>query len=196
MRRFRKTVTALLVWVSVASSLFGSTPHFVCRCPDGTVKLFCSGQCSSESPCCCNGKSCCSTSDGNSSCKNSSSAGQEKKDAPSCCHQGKSGISSEAVDARASEKNAQNTVADPRSGSRLAINKTCCEITQVQSEGQTLVQPVTKHIEHLELGLVLLLPLNVGFHVPSSLQVRNGWQVNGLPPPPTDLLTLLQRFRI
>lgn len=198
MRRLRKTATALLVWATAVSSLIGSSSHFTCRCPDGTVKPFCSGQATSQSSCCCNGKCCCSTIDGGSCCcKGSSSAGPKKRNAPSCCHQGRPETSSEAVAPRSGEKSTQETSPDPRRGDseRLTISRTCCQKTLVQAEGQTLVRPLTKPIEHLELGLAFLPPLNIGSYVPSSLRVRNGWQVYGLPPP-TDLLTLLQRFLI
>jgi hypothetical protein len=196
MRRLRKTVTASLVWATAVSSLFGSSLHFTCRCPDGTVKPFCTGQGSSESSCCCNGK-CCSTSDGGGCCCKSSSPEGEKKNAPSCCHQSKPDTSSKAVAPRSGEDSAQKTALDPRSlaADRLTISRTCCQKTMAQSESQTLVRPVTKPIEHLELGLALLPPLNIGFHVPSPLRGRDCWQVYGLPPP-TDLLTLLQRFLI
>src|ERR1051326_1258891 len=147
---------ALLVWATAASSLFGSTLHFTCRCPDGTVKPFCMGQGSFESSCCCNGKCCCSTSDGGGCCcKSSSSAWQGKKNSPFCCHQSKREPSSEAVAPRSGEDSAQKTVPDPRSlaAEILTITRTCCQKTLVQAEGQTLVRPLIKPIEHLELGL-------------------------------------------
>lgn len=183
MRRLRKTITAILVWAATASSLLGSTLHFTCRCPDGTVKPFCTGQGSSESSCCCNGKCCCSTSDGGCCGKSSSSHGQKKKNGPSCCQQGKPEASSEAV--------------GPRSGSQehLTISRNCCQKMLVQTESQTLVRPVTKPIKQLELSLALQPLLNIGSYVPSPLLVTNGWQVYRLPPP-TDLLTLLQRLLI
>jgi hypothetical protein len=40
-----------------------------------------------------------------------------------------------------------------------------------------------------------LPPLTVGVCIPSHFGVRNGWNVYGLPPP-TDLLSLLQRLVI
>lgn len=197
MLRLRKTVTALLVWATVASSLFGSTLHFTCRCPDGTVKPFCTGQGSPESSCCCNGKCCCSTSNGDSCCQGNSSDAPKEKNAPSCCQQDKRETPSEGVASRSCEDSAQKIVPAPRSlaAERLTISRTCCQKTLAQTESQTLVRPVTKPIKYLELSLALLPPLNIGSYVPSPLLVTNGWQVYGLPPP-TDLLTLLQRLLI
>src|SRR5438132_1028032 len=147
--RLRKAVTALLVWATAASSLFGSPLHFTCRCPDGTVKPFCTGQGTSESSCCCNGKCCCSTSDGGGGCcKGSSSAGQEKKNAPSCCHQSKPETSSEAIALRSGGESDQKTVPDPRrlAAEGLTISRTCCQKTLAQTESQTIVRPLTKPI--------------------------------------------------
>src|SRR5438552_288534 len=107
MRRFRKMVTAILVWATAASSLIGSTPHIVCRCPDGTVKQFCSGQASPESSCCCNGHCCSSPSDGGGGCcKVGSPGGQEEQKAPCCDQTGSPDTPSKSVVGRASEEKA------------------------------------------------------------------------------------------
>jgi hypothetical protein len=40
------------VWLAAALVLFAGVPHFVCQCPGGRVKLFCSGA-ANKSDCCC-----------------------------------------------------------------------------------------------------------------------------------------------
>src|SRR5947209_20004548 len=43
MGRLRKTVTAVTVWLTAAMTAVAATPHFSCRCADGSVKPFCLG---------------------------------------------------------------------------------------------------------------------------------------------------------
>lgn len=40
---WRKTTLAGLTWLTAAMTLVAGLPHFVCRCPDGTLKPFCLG---------------------------------------------------------------------------------------------------------------------------------------------------------
>src|SRR5262249_42888674 len=192
-----KTVTAVLVWATAVSSALGSTPHFVCRCPDGTVKPFCSGQVSSESSCCCNGKCCCSTGDGGCCCKSTSSNGQEQKNAPGCCQQGKPDAVSEAVAPRSGEDGARKAGPAPQTGraEHLSVSRNCCQKKLAKSEDQTLVRPETKPLEQCEPGSAPLPPLNVGCFIPPQLAARDGWQIYRLPPP-TDLVIVLQHFII
>jgi hypothetical protein len=197
MRRVRKTVTAILVWVTAASSLIGSTPHFTCRCPDGTVKPFCTGQATPGSSCCCNGKGCCSTGggDGGCCCKGKSSPGQQARDGHSCCQQSNTETPSKPA-AGQPDESARKTGADPRSGSeeRLAVSRSCCQKTLVKAEGRTLVRPETKPVEQVKFGLAAPAPPGIGY-VPSPLAWRDGWTVSSLPPP-TDLVIAFQHFII
>jgi hypothetical protein len=197
MRRLRKTATALLVWATAVSSLIGSTPHFTCRCPDGTVKPFCSGQTTPGSSCCCNGK-CCSTSDGaDCCCKGKSSPRQEEKNGPSCCHRSKTETPSKPAVSQPDEENAQKIGPDPRSGSegRLVISRSCCQKSLVKAESRTLVRPETKPIGQVEFGLAPLPSLNVGYCNPSPLALWDGWRIYRLPPP-TDLVVAFHHFII
>jgi len=196
MRRLRKTVTSILVWATAASSLFGSIPHFTCRCPDGTVKPFCSGQATPGSSCCCNGKCCCSTGNGDGCCcKGKSSPGQQESNGHSCCQQSKTETPSKPA-AGQPDESTQKTGPDPRSGSdeRLVISRTCCQKTLVKAESRTLVRPETKPAEQVDLLSAPLAPLNSGYN-PSPLALPDGWKIYSLPPP-TDLVIAFQHFII
>lgn len=52
-----RKVRAAFVWLTALMTLAAGLPRFDCRCPDGQVKLFCTGQTSAA--CCCD-NSCCS----------------------------------------------------------------------------------------------------------------------------------------
>jgi len=196
MRRLRKTATAFLVWATAISSLIGSTPHFNCRCPDGTVKPFCSGQATSESSCCCKGKCCCSTGGAGGCGQGKSAPPQEGKSEPSCCQESKTEAPSKSADGRPDEENVQKIGANPRSRSeeRLVISRSCCQKTLIKAERPTLVHQGTEPVKQVEFGLVPLAPLTIGYN-PSPLALRDGWSISRLPPP-TDLVIAFQHFVI
>jgi hypothetical protein len=196
MRRLRKTAMALLVWATAVSSLLGSIPHFTCRCPDGTLKEFCSGQATSESSCCCNGKCCCSTGGAGSCCQGKSAPTQEGKTEPSCCQASITEAPSKSADGRPDEVNAQKIGPNPRSRPEecVLISRSCCQKTLAKAESRTLVRPETEPVKQVEFGLAPLAPLCVGYN-PSPLALRNGWSISRLPPP-TDLVIAFQHFVI
>src|SRR5438552_4027717 len=82
MHHIRKTASSLVVWATVVSTLVGNAPHFVCRCPDGTIKPFCFGSSSKENTCCCSGGSCCCSKPDSASPGNSNG---EHPGSKSCC---------------------------------------------------------------------------------------------------------------
>lgn len=197
MRRLRKTATALLVWATAVSSLLGSTPHFTCRCPDGTIKPFCTGQAKPGSSCCCNGKCCCSTGSGEGGCccKGKSSSGEQGSNGHSCCQQSKTETPSKPS-ADQSDESGRKTGPDFRSGTGedLVVSRACCQKTLVKAEGRTLVRPETKPTAQVQFSLALLPPLNTDYN-PPLLPLADGWKVYRLPPP-TDLVIALQHFII
>src|SRR5436190_17008074 len=77
----RKMGVTFLVGLTALSTLIAGAPHFVCRCPDGQVKLFCVSAPSAATGCCC----------GNACCR---SAGRDVENGsanrPKCCETGKS----------------------------------------------------------------------------------------------------------
>lgn len=195
MRRLRKTAMSFLVWATAVSSLLGSTPHFTCRCPDGTVKPFCSGQVTPGSSCCCNGK-CCSTGSGDGCCcKGKSSSGRQGSNGHSCCQQSET-VPPSKPSADQPDKNAQKAAPDPRSGSEepLFISGSCCQKTLVKAESRTLVRPDTKSSQQVEFGLALLPPLNTDYNPPPAA-LPDSWKTYALPPP-TDLVIAFQHFTI
>src|SRR5262245_47170854 len=54
----RKIRLTFLVGLTAFATLIAGAPHFICRCPDGHVKLFCVSTPSAAPGCCC-GHACC-----------------------------------------------------------------------------------------------------------------------------------------
>ena len=195
MRRLHKTVTTFLVWATAASSLLGSTPYFTCRCPDGTVKLVCTGQATAGSSCCCNGKCCCSTGSDGGCCKGKPSRGQRGSNGHSCCQQSTGEAPRRSV-VEQPDGIAQETAPAARSGpaEHLVISGSCCQKTLVKAESRTLVRPETKPTQQVEFSLAFLPPLNSGYN-PPPLALPDSWKTYPLPPP-TDLVVAFQHFTI
>ena len=191
MRRLRKTATALLVWVTAASALVASTPHFVCRCPDGTVKQFCFGSTSGDSPCCCGGGKCCSSSN-SSCCKKSASASKRK----SSCQKQESKNGSEpgtCCNPGGTAKAAGRGVGTRPEG--LAIGRICCQKTLAQQVDRVLVRPEAQSNTQNQMVVSVLPMEDFGHIVALAVSGNTVWQVTRLPPP-TDLVTLLQHLTI
>jgi hypothetical protein len=68
MIRLRRTLLAVLVWLTAATTLVAGVPHFDCLCPNGDRKPFCLGLASKATSCCCGG-ACCGTGGGASCCQ-------------------------------------------------------------------------------------------------------------------------------
>src|SRR6266567_3096934 len=58
MRCVRKTAMALLVGLTVFSTLAAGTPHFQCHCPNGRLKPICVSSPTRIGGCCCGGDCC------------------------------------------------------------------------------------------------------------------------------------------
>src|SRR4051812_29868431 len=67
----RRSMSVLTVWLTAATTLFATSPHFECVCPDGTRKPFCLSSFLGDPSCC-----------GQETC---ASAGNQHDGAPSCC---------------------------------------------------------------------------------------------------------------
>lgn len=178
MRRVRTGAWIFVVWATAATTLFGNTPYVVCHCPDGSLKLFCFGSSA--------GKCCCSKGGASACCSKKTTPGEQPKKACCCQKQpSKAEIESGCVNGCTSESK-------PLKG--LIIGRTCCQKTVVQPEVQTLIRPDLKAYETQATEL-LLLPATLGNPLSSITSIRSDWQVHDLPPP-TDLVTTLQRLTI
>lgn len=181
MRLLRKSTMSMLVWMTAASTLMGSTPHTICRCPDGTLKLFCCGVTSHESPCCCGEKCCSSSKRGEGCCCKLASSAKQTGVKPSCCNK------------PTAKPAACRTASTASEG--LMIGGTCCQMILVQPEAQSLSFRETKPVESSSESPTLFSPAVAGDVVQSAIPEKTGWRADR-PPPPTDLITVLKHFTI
>jgi hypothetical protein len=179
MRRFRKIAGVMMVWATAATTLLASTPHFDCRCPDGSIKRYCFSAASGESSCCCSG-TCSKAYDGKSCCRKQSSSRQSTAKHACCCKQDKSQSSSVASGSK------------PRKGP--AVRGACCQKALANLEAQSSVR-VTTVIDEATLAHLFVLPAMEIECVSTTAPSRTIWQVHWLPPP-TDLVTTLHRLVI
>src|ERR1700694_5540233 len=168
MRRFRKIALASAVWATAAMTLAARTPHFVCRCADGSVKLFCLGVGSQVAGTCCRGgpvrTACC----GNSS----SAAGAKSKCC--CCH-----------------KATRSSTKVPTPG--LQVREHGCSRTLAQAAVLYVSVEPPGVASHLIPGLLLAAaPLPFSMFVPVEGDL-GAWHFDRRPPP-TDRVITLQRL--
>jgi hypothetical protein len=170
MRRLQKLVVASLVWATATSMLMASTPFVVCRCPNGEIKPFCFASTFTKSSCC--NDTCCSE-------------GSDRRcsSAKSCC----------------GEKNTQGNDQGERnpkdSDGGPAFVKTCCQKTVVQVNSSPLDRPDTKLTQASPECANLLTGMVSENQAKPSVPRAAAWRVDRLPPP-TDLITSLQRLTI
>jgi integrase len=181
MRRLRRTAGVLIVWATAATTLLASTPHYDCRCPDGTIKRFCFSSTTSESSCCCSGTGC----------------GSKSNDAKSCCRKGASSSKSTtklSCCCKPSKPQHTSVVAGNQPVNGLTVRGTCCQKTLAQSEIQSSVRATTIVDETPSLVFVLHSAEGIEY-LSNAAPSRTIWQVHWLPPP-TDLVTILHRLVI
>ncbi len=183
MRRVRKFAVICVVWATAASTLLGSTPQVVCRCPNGQIKLLCAilNFKKSTTSCCCNG-SCCESKGKESCCK-------PKAEKERCC-----------CNPKIREHNDNDTRHDRlpmkgKPGKFEAFDGTCCQKAVAKAKVPVLNRAETKATDGDCNGLIMQAATESGFSVASIAPPRNGWRVHWLPPP-TDLVTSLQRLTI
>ena len=193
MRRFRKTAMILLVWVTSASTLLAGIPRLECGCPGGKVQSGGPGPSAKERTCCC-GKSCPTKASANWS---GPSEGQAQKKT-SCCggmaeQQGQGQPGDKGTSSKGSQK--ERTQTPGKSGKQLLAGTNGCQKTLVQPEQQSLSRAETNDRQALATGLFFSSASAPAFFLTGPALVRNSWEVFLLPPP-TDLVTLLQRLTI
>ncbi|MSR30789.1 MAG: hypothetical protein EXR99_04710 [Gemmataceae bacterium] len=162
-------------WIAIGSIIFANVPHVSCRCPDGTIKEFCFYSPSVVSPPCCQKKL------ENNCCSSKPASGKVRQEKTSCwegeCENDPSPalISSFGATYEMGEANCQRLLAHPEA------------------------QAVSGSENKLE-GLLKNQFQNVWTLVENQFQVNNSLrrtcQIPRQPPPPIDLLSLLQRFII
>lgn len=174
MKRFRKIATIVLVWATASSTLIASTPYYVCRCPDGTIKTHLVGTVAPESSSCCS-SNCCAAS---------------TKEKPCCQAAKKKQAVKPARDAKPSDGHRQ---ADGTDGP--SISQVPCQKTLVQPEGRSIcrVEANATQADHTVASLPVALP------GPAAIIGAEGgtalWRIDKSPPP-TDLVVVFQRLTI
>jgi hypothetical protein len=179
MRRFRKIAGVMMVWATAATTLLAGTPHFDCRCPDGSIKRYCFSSASGESSCCCSG-TCSKANDDKSCCRKQKTSSQSTAKHACCCKQSKSQGGSVAT--------GSNPVNGP------AVRGTCCQKSLANLEFQSSVR-VTAVVDDASVAHVFVLPAMDIEYFSNAAPSRTVWQVHWLPPP-TDLVTTLHRLVI
>lgn len=185
MRQLQYITTVLIVWTTAASTLLASVPHFVCRCPDGSIKHFCFGTGPGETSSCCTGQSCCGKKGSDALKENSS--GEHGKPKPYCCSQ------QTRTPKKPTPVAARNTESNPVSGP--VFKSAGCQKTLEQSEVQPLPRMNTDTGEIHITDLNCLPEMDSPIPAASAPSVSGIWQIRGLPPP-TDFVTTLHRLTI
>lgn len=185
MRRLRRAALGFVVWLTAVSTLLGNVPHFVCHCPDGTVKSFCFGSAPADSTvknqfkCCCGGACCSQTQVSEGCCR-----AVETPAASYCCQN--------------SDNDSRN--ADPEDDSPPfkgpSFSRTSCQKTLAMPDDGALIRPGAKANLNLP-SYFAFLAISMPGAVLSLCPARSNqdWRVSCLPPP-TDLVTVLQRLTI
>jgi hypothetical protein len=157
------------VWLTAVMTLIAGLPHCQCRCPDGSLKLFCLRSPLQDTACCCGG-ACCSVL-----APAGRGAAVPAKPAKCCGH-------------------CQLAAKTPAPGGQ--VKGTCCQKTVALGQPVILVTAKRMAGEDPTAGLLAptpdsLLPLVA----PPGGSCRLTWDNYRLPPP-TDLVIALQHFLI
>jgi hypothetical protein len=172
MRWLRKTCLTALVWLAAAMTVVAGVPHFTCHCPDGRVKTVCLGSTTAQKGVCCCDGACCGEKAESACCKKS---GSDSRTAAGCCgHHGESAPNAPAK--------AQPSLAVP-----------CCTRTLVQPEVSTFLSSERVVVKDVTLGALLGVQHAPLWTAPTE---PCAFRQDHQRPPPTDLLTTLQRLLI
>jgi hypothetical protein len=175
---FSRTVQTGAIWLTALMTLIAGTPHLVCACPNGNAKPFYFALLSGKNSGCCDG-SCCSASQVGD--------GQDFDTLPS--------LSATVIKKSCCCYKAHQEAASSESRSDAKLGKVRCQKTLV--EGITAVPEPAVKAPSQDLTSHLFVPTpepstgQDGFGVcDCSFADQYHW------PPPTDLVTVLQRFLI
>lgn len=164
---------AVLVWLTVVTTLIASVPHFDCVCPNGKHKPFCLGVCSSRTGGCCCGGSCCVSASGEKCCGQAQQPSSDPQGEQSCCGESK-------------EQSKPDTPAKVNQ-----VKGSCC--TKTLAQGAFVVTPTKVTAEQNGLS-VPVSPSTVVLPAPMPAASLLSWEHQL--PPPTDLVITLQHFLI
>lgn len=195
MRRLRRTVWKGFICLTAFMSLAASTPHFVCRCPNGQVKPFCLGPSSKTTGCCCGGACCCASGQGQDCCCRSSgtaTGGEGKKAACCCCSQHRK---TPVAETGQGLRGHRHQLPAESSGTVPQFKSTCCVKTLAQQSFVAATHVKTTISEDVTPGRCLLADSGLAALFPGVGRFPAPWQVHLLPPP-TDLVITLQHFLI
>lgn len=88
MKSLRQLLLTGLVWLTAGMTLVAGTPHFQCKCPNGTVKPFCIRTMLGLSTDCCVGNCCCLAASSGRSCCGGRGNATDVPEKQACCHKG------------------------------------------------------------------------------------------------------------
>jgi len=161
------------VWLTALMTLVASAPQLYCRCPDGSLKLFCHGAPSTATGCCCGG-SCASGGCPTHRTPQAGTPGQRS----GCCGQ----------------SHVQPTAKAP--GQRCQAAGAGCQMTLVPAVA-VIITPTKKALaDDLTARLFVPTPETpLALRVSACGNCRITWQNYRLPPP-TDLVIAHQHFLI
>jgi len=174
MGRLRKTLTAALVWLTAGMTAVAATPHFSCRCADGSVKPFCLGWGGGVTGGCC-GHCCATAQDDRHADKGVVPGQQSKAPCPHC----------RGMAARTS----------PSKTSTSGLGQPCCTKTTAQPAAFSVSAAKTKLSKDLTPGPFVAAEIAQSFGLPAVHAVRTSWYIDQSPPP-TDRVIVLQHFLI
>lgn len=172
------TLTKLLATAAAVMTVTAGLPSNQCRCPDGQVKLFCHGNASAPSGCCC-------AADG--------SASPETKP---CCDGAKTTDTRQPTPSKKRSCCAHSHGGSPKEpgcdGPRVVVKAGCCVKTVVAAPAVDSVATASNPAHQATDTLALNEPTFVVPHITADA-------VAAYPPPwllaiPTDLVVVLHRF--
>ena len=177
MKPVRRTVLVGFVWLTAATTLLASVPHFDCICRDGALKSFCLGFSTARGDCCCAGSCCLGPSSDKtlSGARDAPPTGQEQK--PPCC------------------KNKSRSSTDGASTGSQVQGK-CCQKALAYSDVASVA--LEKTTTKQDLANVFAVPFSddtLASWGPTAEHVYFSRQ-HSQAPPPIDLVISLQHFLI
>jgi hypothetical protein len=158
-----------------------STPHFVCRCPNGRIKPFCLGLTSAKAECCCAGGCCCSTH------------------GPACCCEGAPRTIQAATADQATESaccrrpHDEQTATSVLLGDQASVRQTCCTKTLVRPESLSASYSKPTYVKDVTSDSFLSAGAQPVPRLPEQDHYQVLWRNHQIPPP-TNLVILLQHL--
>jgi hypothetical protein len=171
MRLVRRIAMTVLVWATVSSMLFASTPYYVCRCPDGTTKMHLLGSVSPESPCCTS--QCCAS----------------PAKAKPCCQASKKTTTKPNSCSRIAIPQTKNPNGSP------SVGQSHCQKSLVQAEQRSFCRLEVKPLETPNDAFALTVCVDLSNISGPATAATTLWRIDKIPPP-TDLVTVLHRLTI